>query len=253
MSHQWNAARYDSEQAFVYHYGEDVLKLLAPRAGERILDLGCGTGHLTARIAEAGAEAIGLDSSPDMIEQARKNYPGLHFVLANAADFHFDQPFDAVFSNAALHWIKQPAQVAASVWAALKVRGRFVAEFGGKGNLKAFILALNQAVTSLGYPLESDFNPWYFPGLAEYVNLLEQQGFTVTFAALFDRPTKLDEGERGLHNWIKMFADDFLADVPKDQHAAVIHHVEDQLRPDQFHDEAWWADYKRLRIVAVKE
>ena len=196
---------------------------------------------------------IGIDNSPDMIEQARHNYPQLLFEVADAAGFHFETAFDAVFSNAALHWMKQPRQVAACVYAALRSGGRFVAEFGGKDNIKAITAALNQAIRAAGYPIEPDFNPWYFPALGEYAALLEEQGLMVTDAALFDRPTRLDKGEQGLQNWIEMFGGEFLKSVPADQHLSVIRDVEDQLRPDQYHHAAWWVDYKRLRIVACKE
>src|ERR1051325_4868475 len=129
----WDAARYDSAYSFVWERGADLLALLAPQPGERILDLGCGTGHLTAKIAESGAEVVGLDHSTAMIEQARQNHPGLRFEWADAAEFGVPEPFDAVFSNGVLHWVQRPADAAACVWRALKRGGRFVAEFGGKG------------------------------------------------------------------------------------------------------------------------
>ena len=130
---EWNANLYEQKHAFVWQYGTEVLKILAPQPGERILDLGCGTAQLTAQIAAAGAHVIGLDSSPAMIEQARSNYPELQFELADARDFHFAEPFDAVFSNAVLHWISAADRVARSLFLALKPGGRFVAEFGGRG------------------------------------------------------------------------------------------------------------------------
>src|SRR5512138_1423049 len=115
---QWDASRYEDGYSFVWKRGEGVLEWLAPEAGERILDLGCGTGHLTAQIAARGAEVTGLDRSPEMIATARQNYPRLRFELADAESFHFDESFDAVFSNAAIHWMKDQQAVASSVWRA---------------------------------------------------------------------------------------------------------------------------------------
>src|SRR2546423_15463085 len=131
----WDPGLYDGKHAFVWQYGASLVELLQPRPGERILDLGCGTGHLTAQLAAAGANVLGIDSDAAMIEQARKAYPALHFEQRDARDFHFDEPFDAVFSNAVLHWIKEPERVIVCLRRALKPGGRFVAEFGGRGNV----------------------------------------------------------------------------------------------------------------------
>src|SRR5471030_3268425 len=127
---KWNAELYDDKHAFVFQYGESVLELLDVKPGERILDLGCGTGHLTKKIQEEGAEVVGIDASPEMIAQAKENYPELDFIVANGADFSFDEPFDAVFTNATLHWIHDADCVIKSVDKGLKPDGRFVGEFG---------------------------------------------------------------------------------------------------------------------------
>src|SRR6185503_16789135 len=131
---QWDASLYDEKHSFVWKYGEEVVELLAPKYGERVLDLGCGTGHLTNKIAASGAIVVGIDVSADMIEQARTLYPGLSFEIADGTKFHFADPFDAVFSNAALHWIEEQDRVTDCIARALKPGGRFVAEFGGKDN-----------------------------------------------------------------------------------------------------------------------
>src|SRR5262249_56540999 len=128
--------------SFVWKHGAALIEVLAPRPGERILDLGCGTGHLTAQIAEAGAEVIGIDSSPGMIAEARRLYPHVRFEVADARDFALDAGFDAAFSNAVLHWIKEPERAIACVRRALKPGGRFVAEFGGRGDVRAIVAAL---------------------------------------------------------------------------------------------------------------
>ncbi len=134
---KWNSSLYEQKHSFVFKYGEEVLALLNPQRGERILDVGCGTGHLTKLIAEAGAEVVGIDSSPEMVEAARVACPDINFVVADAADFSFTEPFDAVFSNAALHWVTEAKQAMVCMAQSLKQGGRFVVELGGKGNLTA--------------------------------------------------------------------------------------------------------------------
>jgi trans-aconitate methyltransferase len=244
---RWDASLYDDKHSFVWKHGASLLELLAPRPGERILDLGCGTGHLTAQIAAGGADVTGVDSSTAMIEQARHGYPHLRFEVADARDFVFAESFDAVFSNAVLHWIREPARVIGCVRRALKPGGRFVAEFGGKGNVQVIAGALEAAFREVGSePFEL---PWYFPSIAEYTALLEQGGLEVTFATLFDRPTPLD-GEDGMRNWIAMFANDLLARVPEDRREGFLRIAEERLRPVLHRDGTWLADYRRLRVVA---
>jgi trans-aconitate methyltransferase len=249
---QWDAQLYDSKHSFVSRYGADVIALLAPQPGERILDLGCGTGHLTYQIAGANVDVVGLDSAASMIEQAKANYPDLHFELGDATGLHFTEEFDAVFSNAVLHWINQPAKVISGVWRALKPGGRFVAEFGGKGNVQAIAQAIHHALVVSGYASDEPFNPWYFPSIAEYGTLLEQQGFQLTYATLFDRLTPMTEGDKGMQNWIAMFASNLLASVPVDQRASVLTKIEDNLRSKLYQDGTWFIDYRRLRVLAIK-
>src|SRR5690242_12948002 len=177
---QWEPSRYDAGYSFVWKHGAGVIELLAPRAGERILDVGCGTGHLTAQIAAAGARVIGIDRSDEMIATARRNYPQLRFEVADAERFRFDEPFDAVFSNAAIHWMKNQRAVAASIWQALKPGGRFVAEFGGRGNVNKIETALRRALRQAGYEV-SDEPYYYFPTVGQYATLIENVGLTVTF------------------------------------------------------------------------
>lgn len=227
----WDPKEYDARHRYVTDYGASLIGMLNPQPGERILDLGCGTGHLTQEIAKAGANVVGIDSSPEMIAKARQEYPDLDFRVADAASFHDSEPFDAVFSNAALHWIKPPEAVAASISAALKSGGRLVAEFGGKGNV--------QSVTSL-----VEAHPWFYPSIAEYSTLLDRNGLDTTTAALFPRPTAV-EGENGLRDWLKMFTSSF---VPEDRGPE----FERVLRPKLYRDGVWYMDYVRLRITAVK-
>jgi len=248
-SQRWDAGLYDNRHAFVWKHGESLVALLAPRPGERILDLGCGTGHLTARIAETGATVVGLDHSAEMLEQARLAYPRLEFVQADARTFTFAESFDAVFSNAALHWIKEPDLVLGRVREALKPGGRFVAELGGHGNVRAIESAVRFAAMTLSLPLAESF--WFFPGVAQYAALLESAGLEVTFAALFDRPTPL-EGETGLRDWVRMFYQRVLSEIPPGQEEAFLQTVEEAARPALYRDGQWVADYRRLRVIAIR-
>src|SRR5579871_730934 len=182
----WDPAAYDSRHQYVFKFGASLINDLKPQPGERILDLGCGTGHLTHEIAQAGAVLLGIDKSAEMIEQASRNYPGLEFAVADATEYVAAQPFDAVFSNAVLHWIRPPEAVARTVQLALKSGGRFVAELGGKGNTQSILDVVGR-------------NDWYFPSIGEYASLLEQHRLEVVQAVLFDRPTPL-EGEHGLRD-----------------------------------------------------
>lgn len=252
-SASWDASLYDDRHSFVWKLGGDLLELLAPVTGERILDLGCGTGALAAAIAERGTEVLGIDSSPEMVEQARRRYRELRFEVADGRDFSFPWQFDAVFSNAALHWMSPPERVVESVWRALRPGGRLVAEFGGKGNVAGILDALRTALRAEGYPACAEVNPWYFPSISEYAGLLEAREMSVRYAELLDRPTRLEEGEMGLRNWLRMFAGAFLVRVPGDSHEGLLRTVEDSLRPSLFHDGAWYADYRRLRLLAVRE
>lgn len=248
-ANEWNSDSYDEGHSFVFEYGEEVIDLLEPEDGERILDLGCGTGHLTNRIAESGATVVGLDASEEMVETANEIYSEHIFVNEDARDFSFDDPFDAVFSNAALHWIPEQDAVLESVANALVPNGRFVAELGGTGNVAAIISAVRNEATARGYSVES---PWYFPSIGEYASKLESHGFETRYATLFDRPTELNNGTDGLANWLGMFGDSLLSAIPDCEQSTVVAAVEDRLRENQFRDKKWTADYRRLRFVARK-
>src|SRR5215211_7487707 len=165
---EWDPNLYQSAHAFVWQKASDLLDLLAPRPGERVLDLGCGTGQLTAQIAARGADVIGIDRSPDMVEQARRNFPNLRFDVGDATTFSLDEPVHAVFSNATLHWVKPPDAAAARVFAALRPGGRFVAEFGGRGNVARVSAALRVAMREVAGADFDCVSPWFYPGVAEY-------------------------------------------------------------------------------------
>ncbi len=245
----WDTELYESRHSFVWQYGEALLDLLAPKVGERILDLGCGTGQLTAKIAAAGADVTGLDASPEMIGQARQNYPRLQFTLQSAVAMQFENEFDAVFSNAALHWILDAAAAANNIARALKPQGRLVAEFGGHGNIRQILQAIETALQQHTGSIPP--RRTFFPSIPEYTSLLAAVGLEVQFAHLYDRPTSL-EGEQGMENWIRQFKWYYFEDLPTTQRTAVLADAIAALRPKLFRDGTWFADYRRLRIVSVK-
>jgi trans-aconitate methyltransferase len=248
----WDSTLYEESFGIITQFGAGVVELLAPRPGERIVDLGCGTGGLTAQIAAAGADVLGIDSSEAMIARARELYPHLRFEVAKGEDFAVEEPVDAVFSSAALHWMSPPEAVAASVARALKPGGRFVAEMGGKGNIASIIGAISQALAEEGIPWERIRNPWYFPSIGEYGSLLEGAGFEVLLMRLFDRPTPLDDCPNGIADWLRMFGGAILVAVPDKRRERVQERVNELTRPLLNRDGRWVADYRRLRFMAVK-
>jgi len=246
----WDTDLYEQKHAFVSEFGKGLVALLDPQAGERILDLGCGTGHLASEIAERGAHVVGIDSSPAMIEAAREAYPNLAFQVMDAQNFSFTEPFDAIFSNAALHWINEPENVVQCIATALKPGGRLVAEFGGKGNVTTILTAAQEAIEEI----EGDWveSGWYFPSIGEYASLLEKNGIEARSALLYDRPTRLEDGEQGLRNWLRMFGERLFEDLDDDIKERVLEQVEERTHPKLFKDGYWFADYRRIRLVAHK-
>jgi trans-aconitate methyltransferase len=245
----WDSALYEDRHSFVWKQSKDLIDILAPRPGERILDLGCGTGHLTAEIAARGAEVVGIDSSLSMIAQARQNFPKVKFQLADARDFRFEVPFDALFSNAALHWVKESERVVESMARALQRGGRLVLEMGAWGNIARVLEGVEGVLKEKGHTAR---NPWYFPSLGEYARLLEHYGFEILQAQTFPRWNKLEHPERGMREWLEMFGGAYLEPVPPAQREGIVTAIEERLRPTLFRDGAWWADYRRLRVSAVK-
>jgi trans-aconitate methyltransferase len=245
MTEGWDTQTYDRDFAFVSAYGAELLDWLDPKAGEVVLDLGCGTGELAVRIADTGATVIGIDSDPAMIEAAKQRLPDADLRVADAHDFAVAEPVDAVFSNAALHWMPSSVEVLGCVSDALRAGGRFVAEMGATGNVAAVTRAVDQACGAVGLPERTW--PWVFPSPAQYAAMLEDAGFEIRELDFRDRPTRLT-GESGLVGWLQMFAADVVSDVPRD----VIDRAAEIARPQLWHDDAWWADYRRLRFRAVK-
>jgi trans-aconitate methyltransferase len=246
----WDPELYEARHSFVWRLGEGVLELLQPKPGERILDLGCGTGQLTQKIAQCGADVTGLDASPEMIGQARQNHPHLKFILKDAALMDFDGEFDAVFSNAALHWMLNASDVARAIARALRKGGRLVAELGGKRNIYQIECAIETVIKRhLGDAVPASRT--FYPSVGEYATLLEAQALEVRAANLFDRPTPL-EGEQGMADWIRQFKWYYFEALPAADREKALKQVIEALRPRLYGENGWWADYRRLRILAVK-
>lgn len=243
----WDPQSYQQNAAFVAKLGEPLLDLLEPAPGERILDLGCGDGALTVKLAEAGAEVLGIDFSEEQVAGARAL--GLDAEVGSGEELAFASEFDAIFSNAALHWMLRPDRVIDGVWRALKPGGRFVAEMGGAGNVQTIREALIAALERRGYDGE-DAVPWYFPSPEEYRGKLESKGFAVPYIELIPRPTPLP-GD--LSGWLSTFGESFLSRLPERERPAMVEEVTAELK-DKLSDGAgnWTADYVRLRFRAEK-
>ena len=249
----WDAKLYDDKHSFVFKYGEDLVHLLNPKPNERILDLGCGTGYLTNIIAGYGAEVNGIDSSKEMIDKAKKEYPNLDFEILSATDFHFDKKFAAIFSNAVLHWVLEKEKAIDHMYENLEKGGRLVIEMGGKNNVQSIMDALKKSLPKYTSVNTSSLNIWYYPSLSEYTSLLEAKGFRVTYASHYDRETELKDSANGIKDWIKMFGSSFLNNIDKTVADKMLTEIQESLRPTNFRDGKWFADYKRLRVVAIKE
>jgi trans-aconitate methyltransferase len=244
----WDPAIYARNARFVSDLGAPVVELLAPKPGERILDLGCGDGVLTKKLADLGCEVIAIDSSAPQIEAARKL--GLDAHVMSAEELPFREEFDAVFSNAVLHWIKRADLMIAGVYRALKPSGRFVAECGGYGCVDKIRTALVQALDRRGIDGESRV-PWYFPTPGDYATRLERAGFRVDSIALIPRPTPLPGDVIG---FLETFGHSFLQGLSGDARTEYVEEVRTVLEPQlRNSDGIWIADYVRLRFAATKE
>lgn len=241
---QWNAHDYAIDAGFVPVLGSAVARLLDPQRGERILDLGCGDGVLSVDLALSGAHITGVDASPELVGGARARGIEAHVMDAHALTF--TRQFDAVFSNAALHWMRGADQVIAGVARALKPGGRFVAEMGGHGNVVAITSALQAALCGNGHAVPAF--PWHFPAADDYAERLRAHGFQVRYIEMQARPTALPTGMRG---WLRTFASPFLTGLDATQRQRVIDDAVALLEPTQCDARGQWtADYVRLRFDA---
>ena len=243
----WDPDAYAEHARFVSDLGAPVVDLLAPKLGERVLDLGCGDGALTERLVAAGCRVVAVDSSPEQVWAALAR--GLDARILDASDLAFDQEFDAVFSNAVLHWIADADGVIGRVWSALKPGGRFVAEFGGAGCVASIRAALTDALGRRGVDA-AGVDPWYFPTADEYRARLESRGFRVDLISIFPRPTPLPTD---VASWLRIFAQPFLAGVAPGDRAALVDEVRGLLEPTLLTPEGTWVvDYVRVRTAATR-
>jgi trans-aconitate methyltransferase len=243
----WDAKTYDERFGFVTRGGDSLIDLLDPQPGERILDLGCGTGELTDAIAQRGATAVGLDADKHMLDRARARFPSIEFVQGDGHDFSLGE-FDAVFSNAALHWLTRPQSVTSAVRTALRTGGRFVAEQGGAGNVARTTAILDAARIDAGASALP--SPWYFPTVAEHAALLEACGFRVNAMFHFDRPSELPGAPDGVGEWARVFGTMYFADLSPGQQTTFFESARRRSAPQRRPDGTTVLDYVRLRWCA---
>ena len=250
MNISWDAQGYKERFSFVHQYGEDVLGLLTAKPGARVVDLGCGNGALTAKLAKLGYDVTGVDASPEMIALAREGHPELAFECEDALRFSLEQPADAIFSNAVFHWIdagKQDALIE-NIARNLKQGGELVCEFGGYGCAETVHSTLEKCFEARGLSYARAF---YFPTVGEYAPMLERHGLRVEYAALFDRPTP-QKSKDGLTDWIEMFNKKPFEGVEPQVKADILREANERLRATLCKDGVWIIDYVRIRIRARK-
>ncbi|MEJ5992862.1 methyltransferase domain-containing protein [Pedobacter sp. Du54] len=247
----WDSKLYNKQHHFVSDYGADVLQWLAPQQGEHVLDVGCGTGALASQIAESEAIVYGIDASPDMIATAKISHSDLNFEVMDATKLPYKEDFDAIFSNATFHWIENQESLIKGLYTSLKPGGRLVAEFGGKRNIKSITDAISSAAKELELEHKIISNFWFFPSISTYSALLESYGFEVEQIWLFDRPTKLN-GENGMYDWINQFAQHAFKNLDKEQAEKIKNLAVSKLSATNYLNNQWLADYRRLRVKAIK-
>lgn len=244
---EWNSGLYDKKHDFVAEYGKGLLEFIPHNPKQTILDLGCGTGTLTAQLADMCDKVIGVDSSQSMIEKAKFQFGDIEFIVCNALDLPYENKFDVAFSNAVFHWINDHDALLESIYKALKPQGLLVCEFGAKGNIATIENAFLKVCNRLGYHYVPKFN---FPTADTFGAMLQTHGFTIEKIYEYDRPTILKDSEQGLSNWIKQFFASELAEMPENIQTQVIKEMEERTRDALWNGESWVADYRRLRAIA---
>ena len=248
---RWDAADYKENFSFVPAYGEAVIGLITKQLGSHVIDLGCGNGSLTSHIAERGYAVTGIDDSEEMLRLAKKEHPDLSFIRGNAVTFHLDEKADVVFSNAVFHWIDEDDQLAmlSNIYCSLKPGGELVCEFGGFGCAETVHGTLEQCFSEYGLEYQRMF---YFPTIGQYAPVLEEAGFKIEYAALFDRPTP-QNGPDGLANWIRMFVKKPFEGMEKEIKEEIISDAVSRLRNRLYQNGSWIVDYVRIQFRAVRQ
>ena len=244
---EWNSTLYDKKHDFVAEYGKGLLEFVPKNCEQAILDLGCGTGVLTVRLAELSDKIVGVDSSQSMIDKAKEQFSDIEFKVCDALALPFEKEFDVVFSNAVFHWISDHDALLKNIHKTLKPQGLLVCEFGASGNIATIENAFAEACSSLGYGYRPKFN---FPMVEDFGKLLENNGFKIDRIYDYDRPTVLKDKERGLVHWIKQFFASELTVMPEHIQAIVFEKVEELTRSVLWNGAEWVADYRRLRAIA---
>ncbi len=246
---EWNASLYDDKHRFVAEYGKDLLECIPHDPEQEILDLGCGTGILTARLFELGNRVVGIDSSHSMIEKAKDQFPEIEFRVCNALDLPFEQEFDVVFSNAVFHWIDDHDLLIKNIYKSLHDGGLLICEFGAHGNIKTIEIAFSEICNTYGYHYTSGFN---FPTVDDFAQMLEKNKLKIEKIYAYDRPTVLSDGEHGLVHWMKQFFSFELVKIPMDIQNIIFEKMEKVCRNTIWNGKEWVADYRRLRAIAHK-
>jgi len=246
-TNQWNADKYNKHADFVSNLAFTVVELLNPQENENILDLGCGDGTLSVEIKKFNSKVTAVDLSDSMVQRTKEK--GIEASVMSATELIFEDEFDAVFSNAVLHWVKEDDKSVKKISKSLKDNGRFVAEFGGYGNIKYLTDAMQEVFNK--HEAFGDFtNPWNFPKDSEYKQLLESNGFNVEYIELIPRPTKIDD----IKNWLDIFANGIISHLTQEQQTQFKEEVREILKPKIYSEQdGWVADYVRLRLKAVKQ
>ncbi len=247
---EWNSVLYDNKHDFVAEYGKGLLEFIPGNNEQTILDLGCGTGTLTAQLADLCSKVVGVDSSQNMINKAKEQFGNIEFLVCDALALPFDGAFDVVFSNAVFHWINDHNALLANIHKVLKSQGRLVCEFGASGNIAVIENALIKACQRLGYGYESKFQ---FPTAEIFGKQLAKNGFVIDKIYDFDRPTVLKDGEQGLTNFLKQFFASELSVMPEHIQSSLFDEVAELTRETLWNGKEWVADYRRLRAVAHKQ
>lgn len=247
----WDATDYKNNFSFVPAYGEAVISLITKQLGSSVVDLGCGNGSITEKIANKGYIVTGIDDSEEMLLLARKEHPAQRFIRGNAVTFHLNEKVDVIFSNAVFHWIDEKDQLAmlSNIYYNLKPGGELVCEFGGFGCAETVHETLEQCFSEHELKYQRVF---YFPTIGQYAPILEKAGFKIEYAAFFDRPTP-QKGVDGLANWIHMFVKKPFEGIEKELKEGIISDTVSRLRNRLYQNNCWIVDYVRIQFRAVKQ